>query len=371
MAKYIKRTLTYEGQRYYARGKTEAEAEANRELLKRDLEAGKIGISKNMSVSRWAQEWLETYKKPEVNARHYKDLQGIVKNFIVPEIGGMKIKSVKPVHLKKILGKASEYSDSYASKIYDVVRQIFREAYHNNLVPKDPAEALKKPSGRGKSKRRAITQLERKLTLEVARDHRGGTFVMLMLYCGLRPGEVAALTWADVDFEKEVIHVRRALKADGSVKLPKTSAGYRDVPLPWDMADWLRTRKRTSMLVCTNTQNNQYTASSMKAMFKDFKRHMNIAAGCKVFRNQLVPPLAVGDDLTLYCYRHTYCTDLQAAGVPINVAKELMGHSSIAVTAEIYTHKSEDAFNNAADLINAYVAQSVAHDSEDIGISMG
>ena len=52
--------------------------------------------------------------------------------------------------------------------------------------------------------------------------------------------------------------------------------------------------------------------------------------------------------------RHTYCTDLQAAGVPINVAKELMGHSDIALTARIYTHKSEEAFESAAALMNNF-----------------
>ncbi|MDD2217639.1 MAG: tyrosine-type recombinase/integrase [Eubacteriales bacterium] len=55
-----------------------------------------------------------------------------------------------------------------------------------------------------------------------------------------------------------------------------------------------------------------------------------------------------------YCLRHTYCTDLQDAGVPINVAKELMGHSDISVTAKIYTHRTETSYNNAKDLINRH-----------------
>ena len=363
---YKQKTLTYEGKRYYATGRTEAEAEANRKILKCDLEEGRVGITKNMTVSRWAAEWVEIYKKPNVNSKHCKDIEGVIKNFIVPEIGSMQIKSVKPVHLQKILSKTTGYSDSYVSKIYDIIKQIFHEAYLNSLTTKDLTEGLKKPSGKGKMKRRPLTPMERKLTLKVAREHRGGTFVLIMLYCGLRPGEVAALTWRDIDYEHNVIHVRRALKSDGSVDLPKTSAGYRDVPLPWDLADWLRTRNKTSMLVCTNSKGEQYTSSSMKAMFRSFKRDMNIAAGCKVFRNEVLPPFAVGDDLTLYCYRHTYCTDLQAIGVPINVAKELMGHESITTTAEIYTHKSEDAFKNAADLINRRVVQDVVQFSEDL-----
>lgn len=366
----IRRTFTFEGKRYYARGKTEAEAELNRELMKRDLESGKRGVSRNMSVSAWAKEWLEVYKKPNVNSRHARDIEGVINNFITPSIGAMQLKSVKPVHLQKILSETVNYSDSYVSKIYDIIKQIFREAYLNNLTVKDLSEGLKKPSGKGKKQRRPLTPLERKLTLKVAERYHGGTFILIMLYSGLRPGEVAALTWSDVDLYNKVIHVRKALKADGSVALPKTSAGYRDVPLPDILAERLGKEKRTSMLVCPNSYGRMHTKSSMRAMFEVFRNEMNKEAGCRVFRNQVMPPYAVGDDLTLYCYRHTYCTDLQAAGVPINVAKELMGHSSISVTAQIYTHKSDIAFQNAADLINRYVTNSVTPKNESLEIAI-
>jgi len=365
----VTKTFTFEGKRYYVRAQTEDDAKLKAAIRRRDLEEGKRGITQNMPVSAWAKEWLEVYKKPSVNPKQYKDIKAVVDNFISPAIGNMQIKNVRPVHLQKIMSGLTQYSDSYIAKIYDIVRAIFREAYYNNLTLKDPAEGLKKPSGKKKQKRRAITQMERKLTLQVAETNRGGTFVLIILYCGLRPGEVAALTWSNVDLKNNVIHVRQALKSDGSVKLPKTSAGYRDVPIPKVLAERLRNEKRTSMLVCTNTQGGMYTSSSMLRMFKTYKNEMNKAAGCKTFKGKVLPPFAVGDDLTLYCYRHTYGTDLQAAGVPINVAKELMGHENISVTAQIYTHRSEAAFNNAADLINTYVAQGVAPEAETVEIS--
>ena len=366
MDKLVTKTFTFENKRYYVRAKTDEEAKIKAALKLRDLQEGRQGITKNMPVSAWAKEWLDVYKKPAVNGKHFKDLESIVDNFVVPAIGPMQIKNVKPVHLQKIMSGVTSYSDSYIAKIYDVVRQIFREAYLNSLVMKDPAEGLKKPAGRGKQSRRPLTQLERKLTLKVAETYRGGTFVLLMLYCGLRPGEVAALTWPNVDLDRNVIHVRQALKSDGSVMLPKTSSGYRDVPIPTILADRLRNEERRSLLVCTNSKGGMYTASSFNAMFEVYKHEMNKAAGCRTFRGKVLPPFAVGEDLTLYCYRHTYCTDLQAAGVPINVAKELMGHSNIAVTAQIYTHKSDAAFQAAADLINAYVAPTVAPEAEAV-----
>lgn len=365
----ITRSFTFEGKRYYVRAQTEDDAIAKIALKKRDLEEDRKRVSKNMLVSAWSKEWLEVYKKPSVNPKHYRDIEAVVDKFITPAIGPMQIKNVKPVHLQKIMSGMTKYSDSYISKVYDIIRQIFREAYLNSLTLQDPSEGLKKPSGKGKHKRRAITPLERKLTLKVADTYRGGTFVLLMLYCGLRPGEVAALTWANVDLSKNVIHIRQALKSEGSIDLPKTSAGYRDVPIPHVLAERLRNEKRKSMLVCTNSQGGRYTESSMQRMFRVYKNKMNKAGGCKTFRGKVLPPFVIGDDLTLYCYRHTYGTDLQAAGVPINVAKELMGHENISVTAQIYTHKSDVAFNNAANLINAYVAQGVAPESQHVEIS--
>lgn len=361
MSKYITKTFTFEGKRYYVRGKTELEAEVSRQKKIEELESNRRRISRNAPVSVWAEEWAETYKKPMVNPRQYSDIKAVIRNFIEPAVGTMIISKVKPVHLQKMLNGLTEYSPSYIDKIYDITRQIFKEAYHNDLILSDPSEALKKPSGAPKKERRAITPRERELTLKVCETYRGGLFILIMLYCGLRPGEVAALQWSAVDLDKRVIHVYRALKSDDTIGDPKTKAGIRDVPLPDPLYQRMQREKHKPFgFVCTNTRGGHHTKSSIRQLWESFEREMNIAAGCRVFRNKVMPPYFVADDLTLYCYRHTYCTDLQAAGVPINVAKELMGHSSIEVTAKIYTHKSEAAFGNAADLINSYLCGTVA-----------
>jgi site-specific recombinase XerD len=70
---------------------------------------------------------------------------------------------------------------------------------------------------------------------------------------------------------------------------------------------------------------------------------MDISNGARVYRNQIIES-TLAEDLEPYLLRHTFCTDCQAAGVPINVAKELMGHSDISVTAKIYTHMVDEVF---------------------------
>ena len=88
-------------------------------------------------------------------------------------------------------------------------------------------------------------------------------------------------------------------------------------------------------------------------MWDNFKRELDIIMGAEVYRNKITRSV-VADDLAPYVMRHTYCTDLQDAGVPINVAKYLMGHSSILVTSKIYTHMTELTMNETADKINQF-----------------
>ena len=79
---------------------------------------------------------------------------------------------------------------------------------------------------------------------------------------------------------------------------------------------------------------------------------MNIEMGCKVYRNELIPPLPLDDDFVPYFFRHTYCTDLQKKGIDIRMAQKLMGHSDISLTANIYTHFDDDLMELAAQKIN-------------------
>lgn len=78
--------------------------------------------------------------------------------------------------------------------------------------------------------------------------------------------------------------------------------------------------------------------------------------GATVYRNKIVKSI-VAPDLVPYCLRHTYGTDLQDAGVPLNVAKYLMGHSDIQTTANIYTDTTDYIIEDAADKINAKIGQ--------------
>jgi len=101
----------------------------------------------------------------------------------------------------------------------------------------------------------------------------------------------------------------------------------------------------------------------MKRRWKSIKRQMKILMGAKIKRNKILetkgrPILA--PDLQLYCLRHTYCTDLFRAGVPISTAKELMGHSDVRMVDRVYGHFTEDQSDSALDKINDLHAQTAS-----------
>lgn len=344
---YYRETGSYRGELYDFRAKSK---EALRDKVQHFMDQIDKGIvSPDMTVESWAKYWMETYKQRTVSAKQLATYQGIINNYVAPAIGRRRLQDIRSVELQAILNNL-DCSRDYGAKIMQTIKQLFRTARQNKLISDDPAEFLQLPKLRSGT-RRSITDAERTLILRACEDHKAGNWVLMMLYCGLRPSEAAALRWIDIDIPNRVVHVTHAIdRYSGAVKEPKTSSGVRDIPLTEELVRQLRPGKPFEFIT-TNSQGRIHTDQSLNNLWKSFKRHMDKIGGAKFYRNKVVIS-AVADDLTPYCLRHTYCTDLQAAGVPINVAKELMGHSDISVTSRIYTHKSNASTRDALDRLN-------------------
>lgn len=189
--KRYRSTFYHEGKRYETTGKNQKEADQKAAIKLDKLKRGEMGISGNMTVKKWASEWLETYKKPSVGDGHYKNYLLYVNGIIVPAIGSLKLKHVTDVHLQRILNERSGRSKSDLSKLYMVIKAMFHQACISRLIPFNPAENLTLPAAEDGT-HRSITDYERKKILEVTETHHAGLWVKTMLYCGLRPGETRA-----------------------------------------------------------------------------------------------------------------------------------------------------------------------------------
>ena len=163
-----------------------------------------------------------------------------------------------------------------------------------------------------------------------------------------------------------MLRIRSATEAKtNKIKEPKSESGVRDIPIPDDFYgelsehiaelgpfDYVFTQKRTGR---RHTESSYSTAwDSLKEMIDGSMGAVYAKRKAKDGKMRKTKILSVvAEDFVPYCLRHTYCTDLQKKGVPINVAKYLMGHSKIELTAQIYTHMEVVAFKDAADKINA------------------
>ena len=347
---YYRSSFRWDGKVYTVVGKSEAEVYKKIGKKRAELEAGRYS-AKRVTVRQYAKEWAETYHGSDSEAD--KDYRSIVNNHIIPAIGNRQMKEVTEAALQKLLNDL-ELSPSRIHKVRITLGQMFRKAQKNRVTVDNPAEDLTVPEVK-KTARRSITEQERSLLLAVLPNHRGNIYCKLMLYCGLRPGEVNVLQWKHI--YDGVVHVRQALKHNSTViGEPKTAAGIRDIPIPDILAQELQRGADDEFVA--SWDGGQITRAAQSRMWHSILREMDILAGAKVYRNRIVQSV-LADDLDLYCLRHTYCTDLQKAGVPINIAKELMGHSSIEVTARIYTHTGSEEIKQAVEKLQNEVSKPV------------
>lgn len=369
-AKLYKKTKTVKGVEYtswIARQRhngrpVECSAPTQIEALQRlaqkinDIESGNIGISSKMTVSRWAHTWIETYKKPSVTEKSYRNYLTHI-NLISNRIGQLKLTEVTDIHLQLILNERAGYSYSEIKHIHDTIKALFQKARQSGLILKDPAETLEKPKAK-KGKGRAVTEQERKHILRIAEDHPSGTMFLTMLYAGLRPGEICALDWRHIDFENSQIRIEQSLESGSTrIKDAKTEAGFRIVPMRKELHDKLLAIKGGPFdpVFRQSTTGRRHTESSRDKAWRSFKKSLDDSMGAKWEKvkakdgkMRLKKVLSVvAPDLVPYCLRHTFGTDCEKQGIPINYIKTMMGHSDISVTSGTYIHTEDDTIRES------------------------
>lgn len=343
MGRYVRKTQRYNGKKYEATGKTELEALTK---LAEKIAAAKRGeetIGGSMTVDAWYKQWYETYKVPKgLRDESLRKIRSEYRTHIAPYIGRMKLRDVRDIHLQKLLNEMAGMSGDMIHKVYGLLRGMFGRARISRMIVWDPSEGLQLPAGTAGS-RRSLTDDERAVLLQAADSAGRGLWIRTMLYTGMRPGETAALRWSSVDFDHNEIHVVAARESGSKrVKGPKTAAGVRDIPIHAALRPLLlAARGEPFSLVFPDRRGGVATMDSMRGWFRTIRRHA-----------EKIAPGVLGDDLSAYCLRHTFATDLQKAGVAINVAKALMGHADIQTTANIYTHSDAETLHGGIRLLD-------------------
>lgn len=353
----VQAKVSYQNRRISAAGVDDLAALRALDRKITDIQTGAVGVSGKMTVKRWAKEWAETYKKGNVDLDTYDDYVRRATR-IAAEIGDeLQLLEVSTVHCQRALNARQGRSGSDIHKEHLVLSSMFEIAFDSGLIHRNPAKGVKKPAGEFGS-HRAITELERSHILKVAKTHRAGLWVLLMLHTGLRPGEVIPLVWSDIDFDKRLLYVTKANRGkDNTTKKPKSDAGTRVIPLVDDIYNLLLSKRQAPFdpLFTQQRTGKRHTKTSFYREWESFKRVLDDSMGAKYEkikgkdgRKRRTKVLSVvSPDLTPHCFRHTCATDM-VGKLDIRDTQYLLGHSNISVTAEIYTHITEERLGNIA-----------------------
>lgn len=354
----VGKTADGKPERVTVRAKTKKEhdeklAEAKR-LYARGLAIGDI------TVYDWSDRWLKVYKAnaTPTQKKHYK---AKLERDILPVIGSMCMRDVRASHLQEILNAYVGGKVGTVKKIKIALKQLFEDAEIEGIIERNPAARLELPD-LTEEPRRPLTDVERVIVFEVAQTHKCGLYVLTMLFCGLRRGECIALTVGDIDLENKRIRVNKSLRLRGNVgeeKEPKSKAGNREVPIPDVILSIFAAHcagKGSGDILFPKSDGKRATGQTCTWWWESFKRQCHIKAGAKMYRNKILAETSpFGDEVTPHYLRHTYATDLYAAGVDEKAQKAFLGHASNDIT-DVYRKMSETAFARALDMINTYYA---------------
>lgn len=339
-------------------GKTKKELEMKYIEITRDLNNGLAVWEKGMTFKELAYIWLDQYN-PMANERWRYTQELIISKHILPSIGLFNVKDLRQIHLQTIIsGMAkSGYSTRTMKGIKQTATRIMAVAVDSDLIMRNPFQGVKVPVIEAKE-RLPITPEQFKLVNEYWRGNRMGAAAMIMLYTGIRKGELLALKWEDIDLEKRTMRISKSLsmlKNQSKVKTPKTKAGKREIPIPNILLPVLIEVRKPKGLVCSSARNSPMTEVAYKRAWESYMLHLNESAGGITGNSRKTKTVWVIEKFTAHQLRHTYATMLFDANVDIKSAQMFLGHSDIEVTLNIYTHLSKFKTDEAIESLNGHL----------------
>jgi integrase len=327
-----------------------AKLEEARSRLAADEPVKDARLTVAMFVSDWIKKALPASQRKATTQDNYAI---IAKTHLVPApFGAITLDKLRPSDIEALLTakRQAGLSDSTRRLVYTVARAVLDTAVRDQLVRRNVAAVVKRPTIK-RAEARYLTVEEAGRLLEAARGDRLEPLIVLMLGSGLRRGEALALHWRDVDLAAGHVRVRWTLsRVDRKLIFdePKTERSRRFVSLPSPVVEMLRRHKaslaaeRLAALAWTPWEGHDDLV---------FPTHIGTPADP---RNALRAFATIANraglaGVGLHTLRHSAASALIASGAHIKVVQELLGHSSYGITADIYSHVAIEQQREAAE----------------------
>ena len=300
----------------------------------------------------YAREYLAVYIRPFYDWPNYRTIRHIAEKVFLNSLSDIPIGEIRLSHLQKALLTIAGCSRSQMDKAVVFIHGLFATARADDIIRRDPSIGLKIPAVT-EGQRRALTARERELLLEAIPYVKNGEFFGIMLGCGLRPQEVRALYWENVDFQAHTISVTGAIKkGQREIGPTKSKAGVRTIPMPIWLEQMLRKMPDRREKALIFGKDKPLHENQVTLMWYAVKKRMEILAGAETKGRSLIGHSPeVGQEITPYYLRHTYATTLAEKGIDMKTAQYLLGHANISMTARVYTHVTDKMMQAAAEKI--------------------
>lgn len=309
--------------------------------------------SSQQSLADHIDEWLTSIRSSVAN-QTYSSYELLLEKHVRPRLGGLKLSEIRLSHVQSVYEGMLDAGRSPRTiqYVHSVTRRTFQKAIEQGKLLRNPCEFATLPKQR-RTETKVMSPDEAKRFLEVSRSMSHGIIFELALNTGMRPEEYLALRWSDLDLENGVARVQRALvwnRKGGGFQMDetKTDKSRRSVPIPEELCSALRTHRRAQLEVRISL-GPAYTNLDL------------------VFATELGTPLSARNlaqrqyaavlkdaglenrGLVLYSLRHTCATLLLAAGENPKVVAERLGHTSVKMTLDTYSHVLPDMQKSATD----------------------
>lgn len=333
--------------------KTKKEAEKACAELITQIENEQYIEPSKIRLKDFILEFMEEHEKQTIRPTTYRTQINIIRKHIIPNLGHYELQKLTPMIIQKFYNqKAKEgYSGSYIKLMHAILCKTLRTAHEWEVVNKNVTTLVRSPRIERKEVQ-TWTIDEAKRFLSVVQNRRLYIAYVLAIFTGMRKGEILGLQWKDIDLETKRISVRRTLIKDDNGKLTfddtKTFGSKRLISLSDFVVSSLKKRK---------AQLNEMKLRLGKG-FQDFDL---------VVCNNVGTPLDLGDlnrdlnyviekydfpKIKFHALRHTHATLLLLLGENPKVVAERLGHSSISITMDTYSHVTPTMQQQAADKLD-------------------
>lgn len=332
-------------------GKTRAEVAKRLAKALSQRADGIVFDDQGLTVGEYLDRWLGDVRDTVRKSTHER-YEYAIRPHIKPALGRIKLKDLTPAHARWFYRERldSGLAPATVHKLHVVLHKALKAAVADGLIPRNAAAGLKLPRIT-REEIDPLTEEQAKRLLETVRGDRLEALYVLALNTGMRQGELLALKWDDVDLGRSVLRVRRTLThADKAYVLgePKTSKSRRTIRLTTSAVTALRAHLSRQL------EEMERLSSLYQPGGLIFATETGSIVNPSNLRNRSFKPLmkkATLPPIRFHDLRHTCATLLLSKDVNAKIVSEMLGHSSISVTLDIYSHLLPDMQEKAAEAL--------------------